>query len=142
MRPAQLQRAELAACPAECPARHRHPELVQERTLRLTMMRLALDTNLLAYAEGVGDAQRCQAAHAPSPLMGEGRGEGMVFSLSPQAGRGRKSDTNHQLPITAFGTNHQLPITAFGTNHQLLITAFGTSHESRPLIGRLMAERQ
>lgn len=25
-------------------------------------MRLALDTNLLAYAEGVGDAQRCQAA--------------------------------------------------------------------------------
>jgi len=27
-------------------------------------MRIALDTNVLAYAEGVGDAERCQAAVA------------------------------------------------------------------------------
>ena len=51
-------------------------------------MRLALDTNLLAYAEGVGDAQRCQAAHAPSPLMGGGEGERLAFSPHPAPAEG------------------------------------------------------
>jgi hypothetical protein len=29
------------------------------------MVRIALDTNVMAYAEGVGDAKRCKAARGP-----------------------------------------------------------------------------
>lgn len=64
-------------------------------------MRVAIDTNILAYAEGVGDAERCRAAIGlidklpetavvlPSQVLGE-----LMVVLTRKAGRIREAARN------------------------------------------------